>query len=432
MGMKTKTTKPPVQTANDQPDVPPGYKRTEVGVIPEDWEVKALASIGQLLSGAGFPVHYQGLGSGDYPFFKVSDMNTPGNELFMRQANHYISEDVRKTLNATLIPRDSIVFAKIGAAVFLERKRLLLQDSCIDNNMMAFRPTDEDVSLRFLYFVMLQLRFSDLVATTALPSLSSREIGGVKVAMPPLPEQRAIAEALSDVDGLLAALDKLIAKKRAIKQAAMQQLLTGQSRLPGFSGEWETKRVFELGEIVTGGTPKTSIAKYWGGKYPWVTPTDISTSRDMFTSERLLTLEGLEAIRSLPPNSVLVTCIASIGKNAILKVRGACNQQINAIIPNQSNNSVFLYYMFEANKPFLLANAGTTATSIISKAAFSELSFSVPSHDEQAAIATVLSDMDAEIAALERRRDKTKQIKHGMMQQLLTGRVRLVDVEEKK
>ena len=146
----------------------------------------------------------------------------------------------------------------------------------------------------------------------------------------------------------------------------------------------------------------------------------------MFSSEREITLLGLQAIRNLPANSLLVTCIASIGKNAILRNKGACNQQINAIIPNDNNSVEFLYYLVENSKSYLLGNAGITATLMISKKDFSEISFSLPPIAEQTAIATILSDMDADLTALEQQRDKTRAIKQGMMQELLTGRIRLV------
>ena len=146
----------------------------------------------------------------------------------------------------------------------------------------------------------------------------------------------------------------------------------------------------------------------------------------MFISERTITQEGLKAIRPLPPNTVLVTCIASIGKNAILRTEGGCNQQINAVVPNDAHNPEFLYYLFEFQTQHLFAQAGITATPIVSKKVFSGLSFRVPLVHEQQAIACVLSDMDAEIIALEQRKDKTREIKEGMIQELLTGRVRLV------
>ncbi|MDE0014800.1 MAG: restriction endonuclease subunit S [Candidatus Poribacteria bacterium] len=192
-----------------------------------------------------------------------------------------------------------------------------------------------------------------------------------------------------------------------------------------FNNTWEEKRVSDFGNIVTGATPSTKIDAYWGEPYPWITPTDISTTRDMIASERFITQEGLDSIRTLPPNTVLVTCIASIGKNAILRTTGSCNQQINAVIPNSLHNSEFLYYLFEFNSNYLLANAGITATNIVSKAAFSTLVFEVPPLKEQRAIANALSDVDGLLSSLETLIAKKRAIKQATMQQLLTGKTRL-------
>ena len=192
-----------------------------------------------------------------------------------------------------------------------------------------------------------------------------------------------------------------------------------------FSGEWETKRVAEFGDVITGSTPSTKVGTYWGESYPWITPTDISETRDMLTSERHLTQEGLNATRTLPPNTVLVTCIASIGKNAILRTIGGCNQQINAVIPSTSHNAEFLYYLFEFSSNYLLANAGITATNIVSKEAFSNLVFEVPPLEEQRSIAEILSDVDGLINALDALIAKKRAIKQATMQQLLTGKTRL-------
>ena len=193
-----------------------------------------------------------------------------------------------------------------------------------------------------------------------------------------------------------------------------------------FSGKWETKRVSDFGDVVTGETPNIRNNAFWDGPYPWITPTDITSDRDMAVSERMLTPEGLDSIRrTLPPNTVLVTCIASIGKNAVLKRTGTCNQQINAVIPNSAHNAEFLYYLFEHNSEFLLAKAGITATPIISKAIFSEFIFQVPPLDEQRAIAEALSDVDGLLNALEALIAKKQAIMQATMQQLLTGKTRL-------
>ena len=206
-----------------------------------------------------------------------------------------------------------------------------------------------------------------------------------------LAEQTAIAAVLSDTDALIQGLDQLIAKKRNIKQGAMQELLTGKKRLPGFAGEWEKKKVSEVGEIITGSTPPTSNKTYWNGDIPWITPTDISAIRDIWCSERQITQYGLKVLRQLPANTLLVTCIASIGKNSILRKTGACNQQINAVIPDDKHNVDYLYYLIENNKFHLLSRAGITATNIVSKREFMEIVFVFPpTLAEQTAIAAVL------------------------------------------
>ncbi len=195
------------------------------------WELGKLADFGVFRSGNGFPLAFQGNQSGDYPFFKVSDLNNKGNELLLKNANHWISEDVRRTLGATKVSAGSIVFAKIGAAIFLERKRLLSWESCLDNNMMAFSLTAPEACEQFFYYLFLRIELGKLVSTTALPSLSSREIGAISVPLPPADEQRAIAAVLSDMDAEIAALERRRDKTRAIKQGMMQQLLTGRIRL---------------------------------------------------------------------------------------------------------------------------------------------------------------------------------------------------------
>ena len=402
-----------------------GYKQTEVGVIPEDWRVQPLGELGEALIGLTY---------------KPSDVREHGtlvlrssniqNDALAFEDNVFVDAEVPDRIMVRL--GDVLVCVRNGSRNLIG-KTALLDERAMGMTFGAFMavyrsPIGKLASYLFQSEIVKRQINEHLGAT--INQITNKSLNSFRIPVSPDDVERdAIAAALSDVDALLGGLDRLIAKKRDLKQAAMQQLLTGQTRLPGFSGAWQVKRVLELGDVVTGGTPRTDVAEFWGDEYPWVTPTDISTRRDMFSSDRWLTKKGLDAVRVLPPNTVLVTCIASIGKNAVLRTTGACNQQINAVIPNRSSDAGFLYYLFEASKQYLLANAGITATSIISKAAFSELTFRTPLLEEQVAIAAVLSDMDAELAALEARRDKTRDLKQAMMQELLTGKTRLVKPE---
>jgi type I restriction enzyme S subunit len=196
-----------------------------------DWRSVPAGTVGAFRGGSGFPTATQGNASGRYPFFKVSDMNNPGNEIFMATANNYIDDGIRRQVGAVAFPAGSIVFAKVGAAVFLERKRLLVKASCLDNNMAALILDENQADSRFILYLLLSMRLSDLVSTTALPSLNRSVLSSMQFFLPPLAEQVEIAALLSDVDSELAALEAKLTKARQIKQGMMQELLTGRIRL---------------------------------------------------------------------------------------------------------------------------------------------------------------------------------------------------------
>jgi type I restriction enzyme S subunit len=205
--------------------------KTRLPGFSGEWEVKKLGDIGSFRGGNSFPTIYQGNIEGCYPFFKVSDMNNNGNEVFMVSANNYISELTQKKLCITVFPKGSIVFAKVGAAIFLERKKILNQPSCIDNNMMAFILNTNLVDTRFIHTMLHLKRFGCYVSTTALPSLSGKQLSEITVVLPPISEQQAIAQVLSDMDREITALEQRRDKTKALKQGMMQALLTGRIRL---------------------------------------------------------------------------------------------------------------------------------------------------------------------------------------------------------
>jgi len=402
-----------------------------VDLTPLGWRIEQAGNLGTFRGGNGFPLAYQGERTGDYPFFKVSDMNTPGNEVFMSRAVHRISESTRRAIGATVFPAGAIVFAKVGAAVFLERKRILAQPSCIDNNMAAFTLDGGQLELRFAHHLFEATKLSELVATTALPSLNGKTLSSMQMLVPPRPEQRSIAHALGDVDTLLERLDQLIAKKRDLKQAAMQRLLTGQTRLPGFSGEWEVKRLSEIGDIRSGGTPSTRQPHFWDGDVPWCTPTDItalSGHKYLTTTARNISAAGLQSSSAevIPARSLIMTSRATIGACAINLTPMTTNQGFKSIVPVAEIDVEFLYYLMTTQESGLVALCGGSTFLEISKKQLSAYEIRLPAdRTEQVAISAVLSDIDAELAVLDARRNKTQDIKLAMMQELLTGKTRL-------
>lgn len=244
---------------------------------------------------------------------------------------------------------------------------------------------------------------------------------------PTVEEQRAIAKVLSDVDGLIGTLDALIAKKRAIKQAAMQQLLTGKTRLPGFTREWETR---QIGDVVNLCSEKNNLAAdipvLTCSKHLGFVDSLSYFKNQIFSND----LSDYKIIRrgqiGYPMNHVEE---GSIGLQDLYDV--ALVSPIYVVCsPRDGVNSYFLHRLLKLD--FYRQEFAKATTSSIDRRgslrwrAFSKIRVTLPPIDEQGAIASVLSDMEAEVAALERRRDKTRAIKQGMMQQLLTGRVRLV------
>lgn len=194
------------------------------------WHKIFLKDLGLFKAGSTFPLSYQGKKKGIYPFFKVSDFNNPGNELSMSFANNYIDNITASNLGCNIIPKNSIIFAKIGEAIFVERKKPVMQNSCIDNNMMAFIPTK--VFHSFILYYLKIISFGKLVEATALPSLGVTELGNLLIDCPPtLSEQRVIAHVLSTMDAEIDALKQKREKYQQVKQGMMQDLLTGRIRL---------------------------------------------------------------------------------------------------------------------------------------------------------------------------------------------------------
>jgi type I restriction enzyme S subunit len=418
-----------------QDKIRPGYKQTEVGVIPEDWDIAPLGSFGDFKGGNGFPLKYQGHAFGDYPLYKVSDMNNDGNTLFMSVANHWISEEVRKEIGGRIFPKGSIIFAKIGAAIFLERKRILTLPSCIDNNVMALVFNSDKADFRFFHYLFLTIELGKLVSATALPSLNGRDIASLHFAFPKPDEQRAIAGALGDADGLIAALEAMIAKKRDLKQAAMQHLLTGKTRLPGFSGEWEPRSLGSVSAFITKGATPTTYGFGWQThgvlflRSECVSDRGLDLSQSMFISQLAHKVLKRGEVCS---GDLLITITGNVGRVVLLAEDfGVANiNQHIARIRITSENANGNYVFHQLSHPIYLKYFN----SIVTGQAYPQISLRqvreaivfFPSITEQTAIAELLSDMDTDLAALESRAAKVRAVKQGMMQELLTGKVRLL------
>ena len=258
--------------------------------------------------------------------------------------------------------------------------------------------------------------------------LYSSHIKNLQISIPQKKEQEKIAEFLESVDQWIENLETQKTSWENYKKGMMQKLFPAKDqkvselRFKDKNGNdfpvWEEKKLTHVGEIKTGTTPQTKNKEYYNGKIPWITPTDIADEKNIYTSAQLLTEVGLRKGRFISKNSLLVTCIASIGKNAVLRVGGSCNQQINAITPNQSNDVDFLYYLIEKNKQKLISYAGAGGMLILNKKDFSNLKFLFPSLSEQKKIADFLSVIDDVITVKDEEIAKAREWKKGLMQKM--------------
>ena len=404
-----------------------GYKQTEVGVIPGDWEVQRIGDLATVRSGGTPSREIQAYWNGDIPWITTSqiDFNT------ISEADQFITEDGLKNSAAKLLPAGTLLMALYGQGK-TRGKVGVLDFEAATNQACASINLHGNVSREFLLH-FLTSRYEAIRNSSnsgGQENLSGQIVKDIPVAIPPIPEQRAIAAALSDVDALLAKLDEFIAKKRDLKQAAMQQLLTGQTRLPGFSGEWEVKRLGDVAGISRGASPRPIDSPIWFDKNSeigWVRISDVTKSgRYLSATTQHLSPLGIKSSRPVSRGSLIMSICATVGRPVITEI-DTCIHDGFVVFDAPCVDQVYLYYALKFIEDDWRKQGQTGSQMNLNTGLINRTEFAVPeSKGEQTAIATILSDMDTELAALEARRDKTRALKQGMMQELLTGRIRLL------
>ncbi len=397
-----------------------GYKQTDVGVIPSEWDCLAISSVFHFKQGVQIPVERQSdVDMDGYKRFirivDVTDPNVPFRYIADPGAAHHVmSEDLFM-----------VRYGSPGLLGFGYR-------GVIANNLFRLIPKRPIVAEFYGHYLRSrQADIVDLSGSSTMPAVNFSTLSVLALVWPPIREQRVIATALSDVDALLAKIDQLIAKKRNLKQAAMQQLLTGQTRLPGFSGDWEVKRLEDvLSRMANGAVYKATNSR-------GIQITRIETIADG-TIDYLRTgiaeySTELERYKVMPGDILFshINSVDHIGKVAIYKGEQPLYHGMNLLLLRTNThadcNFIYLWFTSLPARRLMrnLAKQAVSQASINTKE-LKALEMRLPALPEQTAIAVVLSDMGAELAALEARRDKTRALKQGMMQALLTGRIRLI------
>lgn len=415
-------------------NLPQGYKQTELGIIPEDWDVKILGDIGTFSKGSG--VSRTESNTGNIPCVRYGELYTHHND-YIKMFNSFISSEVAK--NAKMIKCGDVLFAASG-----ETKEDIGKSVAFVGNFEAYAGGDIIIlstnalscDAKYIGYASNSIQVIKQKAAKAqgdaVVHITSDSIKNIKISIPPLPEQKAIAEALSDVDELIAALDKKIAKKRLIKQGAMQELLTGKKRLPGFEEEWVVKKLGDIGVLLNGYAFKSETYNK-AGKYNIITIANVQNGKLTINDcNRILSIPSdIQEHQKLKKNDILISMTGNVGRACLVNASDCLlNQRVGLLVIRDTQNcdKHFIFTIINDGKfeNAMIESGQGAAQANIGKKDIEGFTFLLPTNiKEQQAIATILSDMDKEIADLEAQRDKYRLVKYGMMQKLLTGEIRL-------
>jgi len=412
-------------------DVPEGYRMSEVGVIPEDWEVKELGEC--LLKKPEYGINAAAVPYSDNlpVFIRITDISNDGKFLPAGKTSvNNIDSD------KFLLEKDDIVFARTGASTgktYLYNSNdgelvfagFLIRVKVNPNKLIAlYLKSYTETGTYWNWVKIMSMR-------SGQPGINGNEYAQLQILLPPLPEQEAIASALSDVDALIAALEQLITKKCSIKQGAMQQLLTGKKRLPGFGGEWEVKKLGEIADIDPDNLSNSTDPEY---SFHYISLEDVDCGTLRNTTELLFKNAPSRARRKIRNEDILLSTVRPNLKSHLLLKKEIsnwiCSTGFSVVrCRNNMAQSGFVFnHLFSSviDRQIETLTIGSNYPAINSKDVKSLLIPLPPTIEEQQAIGQILSDMDTEIESLKQKRNKYKAIKQGMMQELLTGKTRLV------
>jgi type I restriction enzyme S subunit len=409
-----------------------GYKQTEAGIIPNDWWTESLANItNQIMDYRGRTPKKLGMGwgGGDIPALSAGNVKKGfvdfGAECYLGSEKLY-----RRWMTKGDVVKGDILFtteAPLGNVALVPDNRKYI----LSQRVVLLQVNPNKALSSFLFQVMLSDGFQRILADFSSGStakgIQRKKFEQLRIALPPIPQQRVIARALSDVDALLDGLDRLIAKKRDLKQAAMQQLLTGQTRLPGFDGEWE---VVEFGDVVSIRNLKVIASSTPAGTQCVELESLGQGSGRLLASTQA---RGASSKYSFQKGDVLFGRLrAYLRKYWLATFAGVCSTEIWPLFPRDERICAEFLHLLVQTNGFVNAAGVSYGTHMPRSdwAVLKKIFISLPPLAEQTAVAAVLSDMDAELTALEARRDKTRDLKQAMMQELLTGRTRLVPAED--
>lgn len=415
-------------------------KQTEVGLIPDDWEVKTLIEIGYFIGGGTPNTNIPSYWKGTIPWVSSSDIKK--DSITSLIPTRFITQEAINNSATKLCPPDTLL---IVSRVGVGKLAIAEEEVCTSQDFSNFVCTKQNV--KFIAYELLQKmqKKAEEAQGTSIKGITTEEIKLLKIPLPPLAEQHRIAKALSDVDAVISTTEKLIQKKKDIKQGAMQSLLTGKKRLPSFAAaskfkqtelgeipeDWEVKTFGDYASIMRGGSPRP-IQNYLttnSDGINWIKIGDVKPEdKYIVATEEKIIPEGKSRSREVHKGDFILSNSMSFGRPYILQIDGCIHDGWLAIQNYQETfDTDFLYYLLGFDEIFeqYIEMAAGSSVQNLNKEKVAKLLVPIFDKKEQTAIANVLSSMDKEIETLKTKLEKYRNLKTAMMQQLLTGKIRL-------
>ncbi|QOS14124.1 type I site-specific deoxyribonuclease subunit RmeS (plasmid) [Haloferax gibbonsii] len=429
----------------EKSEVREGYKEVQLSPktvrIPEKWEVVKTNSVSEKITD-GTHNSPNTVDEG-YPYITSKNVRENG---FRLDDIGYISKEDHKKIYSRCDPQPGdVLYVKDGANTGIARKNTLDFEFSLLSSVAQIRTDQErldpDFLTHHLNWPLFKKVMQSKMSGTGITRLTVTKIKNSEILLPPILEQRYIADILSTVDKQIQQTDEMIEKTEELKQGLMQDLITGgidhSSYKPAQLGPkevdipdtWEVERMNDVAEIVSGGTPKKSTGEYWGGNIVWVTPTDVTGTAGMYISDSAekITQEGLDNTSTylLEPGAVLMTSRATIGEAVINTVPATTNQGFKSLVPEDRMHNEYLYYYVRTIANYLTEIGGGSTFPEINKTDTENVRVPVPPLDEQKRIANVINQAYKKRLEEQEYKQRLQELKHGLMQDLLTGKVRV-------
>jgi len=439
------------------------FQETEIGKLPKGWKIKRLGEIAKIVNGVNFPLKLQGKKNGKYPFIKVNDMNNSYKYIF--NAENYVDDEDLPKLKAKPFPKNTIIFPKIGMAIRLNKYRILGTDALFDNNTAGIITNENVAYYEFIYYYLQgNVDLITLANTTTVPAISKSRLEGLYIPLPPLEEQKRIADILSMIDSGIEIVDRAVAKLEGMKRALLNELLTGRIRVREENGkstfyketefqdteigripkDWYVKRLKEVADFQRGFSYKSDekFTEEVPDGYLFLTLNSVKEGgglkEDGWTwikSDRLEERHFVKEGDIVIANTEQSKDGSLLGSPAIVhfpewykKDKAVFSHHISRLLLKINNIDVnFLFYYLSFVQPIARKyHTGTGVWGLDVDKWSTDLLIPLPPIKEQTAIAEILSTVDKAIELYRKEKERLLRLKRGLMSVLLTGRVRVI------